>query len=146
MTALDLRLQAAPDASTLRSRPAPRSEKLKIFCEEGAVNEFGEYRWWLHVWQADHKEVTSNIYPWPFCVQGKGMPVIDAELLAATMHMTKMRNWPGGWPKFFLNGVVSIHVPTPFFWKLAPGMGKHWLNSNSYPAYQIPEVFLNALT
>jgi hypothetical protein len=127
------------------SMPSYRTHEKQVFYEPGAVNEFGEYRWWLHVWQQDHKEVTSNIYPWPFAYPWATTMEPDAELLAAFMHTTKMRNWPGGWPKFFLDGVVSIHDPTPFYWKLAPGISKQLASNIKYPAYQIPEVFLASL-
>lgn len=124
--------------------PSYRSREKQVFSEPGATNEFGEYKWWLHVWDDDTLNgVISNVYPWPFAIpKGVHEPAIDGELLAAFMNTTKMRNWPGGWPVFGL----GAHRSRKYFWKLAPGAGKHWLQHTAYLAQIIPEVFLNALT
>lgn len=127
--------------------------KLKVFTEPGATNEFGEYRWWLHVWRHGDKEILSNIYPWPFAYPWAATMEPDAELLAAFMYTTKMRNWPGGWPVFGFNfngvgtnGRMTNHPdPGSYFWKLAPGIGKQWTSNSNYPAYLIPEVFIKCI-
>lgn len=122
---------------------------LPVFFEPGAVNHLGEYKWWLHVWRTGEKEYTSNIYPWPLA-----SPEIDWELLAATMRITRMKNWPGNWPVFNVgqglipNGKFNAErlKDFVFYCKLAPGMGKHFVHVSRFPAQIIPEVFINALT
>lgn len=119
---------------------------MDIFTEPKAINEFAEYRMWLHVWADDGAWMSpslESVYPWPFAARE-----IDAEKLAAFMNITKMYNWPGQWPMFHSHW---SHMATKggtrkLFWKLAPGIGKHQVRNDKYPAYQIPEVFLNAIT
>lgn len=134
--------------------------------EPGSTNEFGEYRWWLHVWGLDdHNERHfPGVYPWPFAER-----TIDAEKLAAYMHIGQMRNWPGSWPRFKSQwqelcgrgnvnamitmtvdmGVTMHNIGPAIAWKLAPGNGtqhiKDLLTRDKMASYLIPEVFIKCI-
>jgi hypothetical protein len=103
---------------------------------EGALNNQGEYRKWIHV-KIRGTKTASMVYPYPFVGN-----TIDAVLLLSHWHMTKFEGWPVAWRTFepdIAYLVQSVKGRT-ILWRLSTSL----IDTGREPFDPIPESFLNA--